>query len=340
MVDWWNGLGDAGQKTAVKIAGFVAAIGPVFMAVGKLSGGFGNLIKDSGKLGSAIFKLTNGTKGFGAFKTIMTGPVGIALAGIATAALLIYKNWDKIGPIVKKAVDRFKEFGHNIKVLLGPEIETIKRIGSVVMDVFGGAFQAAFSIAGNLITNFFNFAGGMFNAFMTTLEGVIEFIKGVFTGNWKQAWEGVKSIFRGIWEGFSSIVKAPLNAVIGVLNGFIDGVNGFIDGLPGAVKSGIEGLFGSYHIPTIPQLAKGTDNWRGGIAQVHERGGEIIDLPRGTRVYPHDESIQMARAEGEKTINITIPKLADYFVVREEADMKRIVDYLAERLEKTSLNMA
>ena len=339
LVDWWNGLGDAGQKTAVKIAGFVGAVGPVLLAVGKLSTGFGGLVKDFGKVRGALTKLT-GAKGFGAFKTFMTGPVGIALAGIATAAFLIYKNWDRIGPVVKKAIDKFKEFSQNIKALLGPEIETIKQIGSIIMDVFGAAFQTAFSIAGNLLATFFDLAGGVFGGFLTTLQGVIKFIKGVFTGDWELAWQGVKDIFKGLWEGFSSIVKAPLNAVIGVLNGFIDGINGFIDGLPDAVKSGIEGLFGSYHIPTIPQLATGTNYWQGGVAQVHEKGGEIIDLPRGTRVYPHDESIEMARAEGKKTINVNIPKLADYFVVREEADIRKVAQALVDELDRTGLNMA
>ena len=49
------------------------------------------------------------------------------------------------------------------------------------------------------------------------------------------------------------------------------------------------------NIPTIPMLYKGTSNWQGGTAVIHDRGGEIVDLPRGSRVYPHDKSIAMAR---------------------------------------------
>lgn len=78
-------------------------------------------------------------------------------------------------------------------------------------------------------------------------------------------------------------------------------------------------------------LAKGTNNWAGGIAQVHEKGGEIIDLPHGTRVYPHDESVRMARSEGSRTYNIA--KLADTIIVREDADIDKIAEAIVDKLE-------
>src|SRR5690606_14407242 len=97
------------------------------------------------------------------------------------------------------------------------------------------------------------------------------------------------------------------------------------------------------NIPLIPKLAKGTDYWKGGIAQVHERGGEIIDLPRGSRVYPHDKSVTMAREQGRKEgsriSSINIAKLADQIVVREESDIDKIADAIVRKIEKASLNM-
>jgi len=40
--------------------------------------------------------------------------------------------------------------------------------------------------------------------------------------------------------------------------------------------------------------ANGTNNWRGGLTRIHERGGEIVDLPSGSRIIPHDVSMRMA----------------------------------------------
>lgn len=46
----------------------------------------------------------------------------------------------------------------------------------------------------------------------------------------------------------------------------------------------------------FPGNAKGTDNWRGGLTRVNEQGGEIMNLPSGTQIIPHDISKEMARA--------------------------------------------
>ena len=50
----------------------------------------------------------------------------------------------------------------------------------------------------------------------------------------------------------------------------------------------------------VPKNAKGTDYWRGGPTFVNEEGGEILNLPRGTQIIPHDVSMEMARAAGHQ----------------------------------------
>ena len=72
-------------------------------------------------------------------------------------------------------------------------------------------------------------------------------------------------------------------------------------------------------------LYKGTDNWQGGTAMIHDRGAEIVDLPRGTRVYPHDESIKKAFIDGKSSaaasgVNITISNMT----VRKQSDIDEI----------------
>ena len=71
-----------------------------------------------------------------------------------------------------------------------------------------------------------------------------------------------------------------------------------------------------------------------------------MDLPKGTRVYPHDKSIDMARKEGAKSasksnnITININKLAEKMEVRSEKDIDSIVEALATKLQGIALNMA
>ncbi len=58
-----------------------------------------------------------------------------------------------------------------------------------------------------------------------------------------------------------------------------------------------------YESHAIGGLASGTNFHPGGLAWVGEQGPELVSLPRGTKVYPHEESMQMA---GGVTQNVTI----------------------------------
>ena len=75
------------------------------------------------------------------------------------------------------------------------------------------------------------------------------------------------------------------------------------------------------------------------MVQINERGGEIVDLPSGTRVYPHDESVRRAREDGSKSMSVVIAKLADQIVVREDADIDRIANAIVQRIGQAAANM-
>ncbi len=189
-----------------------------------------------------------------------------------------------------------------------------------------GAFQGVLTGVGNII-----------NGVAKVLEGLIDFIVGVFTGNWRRAWEGVVNIFSGLFEGIKGIAKSVMNGVIGFINGAIRGINKL-----GSFKmpDWLGGKQIGLNIPQIPMLYKGTDNWQGGTAMIHDRGAEIVDLPRGARVYPHDESIKKAFNDGAKqgtngvTINIS------NMTVRKQSDIDEIANALYNKLKKQAFNMA
>lgn len=103
------------------------------------------------------------------------------------------------------------------------------------------------------------------------LGGLINFLVGVFTGNWKQAWEGIVQIFSGIWNGIVGILKGVLNTAIAVINGIISGING----VAGAISDATGGAI-SFSIPRIPSLASGADvaARRGGTLALLAEAGE------------------------------------------------------------------
>lgn len=199
-------------------------------------------------------------------------------------------------------------------------------------------FVGKFTEAKNSLSAIINNIKGYFEGIKTVLGGVINFITGVFTGNWKKAWQGVKDIFAGIFAMLSSAVKAPLNAVIGLINGAIKGINKISFTVPEWVPV-LGGKHFGANLKTIPYLYKGTEFFPGGPAVIHDKGAEIVDLPRGTRVIPHDKSLQEAYKMGKAqqgARSVKIDKLADTIIVREDADIDKIAEALAKKLEETS----
>ncbi|WP_253294640.1 phage tail tape measure protein [Anaerocolumna aminovalerica] len=344
------------------VGGVITKIG-VFGTVAKKSIGAFDKLKNVGKIGTAFAKF--GNIGKVAFMGL-TSPVTIAVAAIgalAIGAVLLIKNWNKvkaffgnIGKIIKNVFNssgaETKKFSKifatvknnigstvsNLGVIFGQIIKFLKPIVTFLTGVFLTAFKLVHSVGGGVISALVLSISGLVNGAIKILSGVIEFIAGVFTGNWSKAWGGISKIFGGIFEGFVALVKTPINAVIGIINGAINGINKLGFKIPDWVPF-LGGKEFKINVPKIPMLAKGTNNWKGGLAVTQEEGGEIMDLPKGTRVYPHDKSIKKAYQDGTKSaargsMQITIQKLADKIEVRSEADIDIIVNKLANRLER------
>lgn len=107
--------------------------------------------------------------------------------------------------------------------------------------------------------------------------GVIDFIAGVFTGDWERAWNGIVQIFQGIFSGIGAAASAVINTVIGMVNTAIDAINWLISNI-----NRIPGIsIGS--VGKIPMLADGGTVWSGS-AIVGEAGPELLTVAGGKAV--------------------------------------------------------
>lgn len=334
FTDKWNKLEPATQKTIVKFGMVAAAAGPMLMGFGKISSGIGTVISNFGKIAGLITGLTGAT-GFSGLATILTGPVGVAIAAVVAGAALIYSNWDRIQPIIKKIGQRFVEFWQTVQPQLQPFIDICMKIGSYLKDTLLEVFKVVWAAAGDYVVAWFNGVSEVIDNVLGVLEGIITFLTGVFQGDWEKAWTGIVNAVGSIFGTLEALVKTPINAVITLVNRAISAINNISVTLPDVVGGGHIG----FNIPTIPTLAKGTNNWQGGIVQISEKGGEIVDLPSGSRVYPHDESVRMALQESKKNFSVTIAKLADSIVVREDSDIDKIAEAIVRKIEAAAGNM-
>ncbi|MDP0929006.1 hypothetical protein Q0601_17615 [Paracoccus onubensis] len=78
------------------------------------------------------------------------------------------------------------------------------------------------------------------------------------------------------------------------------------DGLTRALRGAGLNPTGGILSGLIPGFANGVRNFSGGLAEINERGGEIVDLPKGTRVIPHDVSMRMAEKAAQDSLNVAI----------------------------------
>ena len=256
-------------------------------------------------------------------------------------------------PVVKSVGSIFKSIFNVIGTIVTQVIKNVTKafdkmrqpittVCKVIKSVVVVAFQYIDSVIKGVSSSIGQYISGIKKVF----SGISNFISGVFTGNWKKAWEGIKDIFGGVFESLVALCKMPINTVISLINKAISGINKLSISIPDWVP-GLGGKTFGIDIATIPMLYKGTDNWKGGAAMIHDRGAEVVDLPSGSRVYPHDKSLNLAKAEGAKVagrpINITIPKLAEQIIVKSESDIDkmadRITDRIASKLLKVSENM-
>jgi hypothetical protein len=73
--------------------------------------------------------------------------------------------------------------------------------------------------------------GKVIGAIITILAGVIQFIQGVFMGDWQRMWEGIKTIFLGIWDAMAAILEGAVKIVIDVVWGFVKSIVKFFQWL-------------------------------------------------------------------------------------------------------------
>lgn len=147
-------------------------------------------------------------------------------------------------------------------------------------------------------------------------------------------WDTVKA--RGM-DAFKTVTNWVNKAKSAVSSLWQEVKNFVADSALGRLVSKLGDVFSSGG--SIGHNAKGTSFWRGGPTMVHERGGEIIDVPRGSRIYPHDRSVQMAYRDGQKngeSLNVNFAGAT--FVVREEADVDKVARAIVKRLQLAERN--
>lgn len=252
--EWLNSLTDKQKEQIVKIAAVVAAAGPLLMIIGKVVSGVGGMITTFGKIPGAITKIKSGftalttgvthiREAFVLARAGMTGfasqtsVLGTALAGItapiaAIIAVVValvaafatlwktnedFRNkmiaiWNQIketvGGFCDGIVERINALGFNFKDITEVLWAIWKGFCDLLAPIFEGVFNQISVILGSVLD---------------ALTGIFDVFIGIFTGNWDQAWQGVKEIFGAVWD----LIKGTFESWTIAFKGIADTVLGW-----------------------------------------------------------------------------------------------------------------
>lgn len=233
-----------------KLAITAAKIGPVVLGIGRLTKGvssvmftFSDFAKKTKKMGSVMKALLSpGNK------------VALAITGIALAAYLVYKNWDKISAFFKGIGESVTNTFDWVKDTITSSIETVNDITTNAKDTMLGTWKSFTTSISNIIetckttvvdtfTNIKTTIVGIWNNIVNTVSNVIgnfvEFITTKFSVQiflFGTILNNIKNIFKNVWEAIKTIVGGIAIVVWDLVTGNFEQLQKDVAGIFGRLK--------------------------------------------------------------------------------------------------------
>ena len=231
LADKFAALSPQQQETILKIAGVVAAIGPLLTIVGKaisvsgqLSSGIGKVVGKLATMGTTASGATGGMAVLKGALAAITSPVGIAVAAIAAITAVIVTLWNtnedfrnRITEIWNRIKTVFTEFGQHITDKLNSLGFDFENFGEVVKAIWEGFCN----VLAPIIEGVFNNIAIFIETTLNVITGVFDLFVSLFTGDWSGAWDAAKGIFESVWNGLKEYISNILNTIKGVLDAFL-----------------------------------------------------------------------------------------------------------------------
>ena len=215
-----------------------------------------------------------GSSAIGLLGTVAEVVAGIleVLGGLITFLTGVFTgDWSKAFDGLKQMASGLRDSLNGIFNFIRDSI--LKPIATFVNGIFKTDWTKAFGIIGDYMNGWAQNIKNLFDSVKQIFNGIVDFVNGVLSGNWRRAWEGIKQIFAGIWNAMASVVKSPINTIISFMNamlraaqkmqnGFASALNHMNISLPGWLQdltgwSSVGFNIGYWSPSYIPYLAKG-----------------------------------------------------------------------------------
>lgn len=159
---------------------------------------------------------------------------------------IVDRLWENsIEPVYENFVDAVMEIGECLLQLYNDFIApVVKWITDNLVPILVKHLENVIEVVGKIIDKVMLVVNGVISYF----KGLIQFITGVFTGDWALAWEGIKNMFSGIWQQITGIFATAWETIKGVwsiVGSWFEGVWKSIKAVFNGVKDWFKGIFSS-----------------------------------------------------------------------------------------------
>ena len=336
-IDLQNFLGMLAGLAALA-AGLAIAFGPTAAAIALVVGGLAMLVVGIKDVIENGFTLENtltiiaGLLAAGIGISILTGSwIPLLIAGFVAALVALVSftgHGEELIQGLKKIIDGFgkffkgvftgdlklaaegaKQIWEGLKQTWNAIVNSIKDAWSAFITWLQGknpALAAIFETIGKLFSD-------QYNAWKKILSGLITFLTGVFTGDWKKAWNGVLDILKGVWNLIVGTIEGAINFIIDGINLLISALNKIHFEVPDWVPLVGGKSFGINITPvsrvSLPRLASGAvipPNREFMAVLGDQKSGTNIETPLATMVQAFKQAINETGGMGGRQITVVM----------------------------------
>lgn len=223
--------------------------------------------------------------------------------------------FEQLSPVISLVFDALRPvlglLGEMLETLIPALVPVIEWLAHIFSEVLGGAIKGVKKILEPI--------SGIFN-------GIVDFVKGVFSGNWEQAWNGVVNIFKNVFNLLPTFVENVINGIIWIINKLLEGVNWATSMI-------------GWEIDPIPEVT--LPRFRAGIDYVpHDKFAAYLDAGEAVLTAQEAEEYRQSKREGRgsvfendstniiNNISINIPSVA----INNDMDIDSLVEDMSNRL--------
>lgn len=336
-IDLQNFLGMLAGLAALA-AGLAIAFGPTAAAIALVVGGLAMLVVGIKDVIENGFTLENtltiiaGLLAAGIGISILTGSwIPLLIAGFVAALVALVSftgHGEELIQGLKKIIDGFgkffkgvftgdlklaaegaKQIWEGLKQTWNAIVNSIKDAWSAFITWLQGknpALAAIFETIGKLFSD-------QYNAWKKILSGLITFLTGVFTGDWKKAWNGVLDILKGVWNLIVGTIEGAINFIIDGINILISDLNKIHFKVPDRVPLVGGKSFGINITPvsrvSLPRLASGAvipPNREFMAVLGDQKSGTNIETPLATMVQAFKQAMNETGGMGGRQITVVM----------------------------------